>query len=78
MDDEQTKRLIQLLAAWDEATKVETIRASFVVAGFVYHVLGERVVISFSRHAVRGLEQEPEEEEEPQPRPRDLRRRIQN
>ena len=75
VDDEQTKRLILLLTAWDEATKVETIRASYVVAGFVYGMLGERVVISFSRHAVRGLQHEPEQEEEPQPRPRPRDRR---
>ena len=79
IDDEQTRRLIILLTAWDEAKKVGTIRASFEIAGFVYRMAGERVLVSFSRHAVRGLQQEGQEEEpQPQRRRRDRRRPIQN
>ena len=79
IDDEQTRRLILLLTAWDEAKKVGTIRASFEIAGFVYRMDDERVLVSFSRHAVRGLQQEGQEEEpQPQRRRRDRRRPIQN
>ena len=78
VEDDQTQRLILLLTAWDEATKVETIRSSFVVAGFGYHILGERVVLSFSRMDVRRLERGPEEEEENKPPPRDRRLPINN
>ena len=53
--DKQTARLLTILQSWDDAKKVRTIRASFRMAGFTYDLVDEtRLVVSFSREAVRG------------------------
>ena len=75
--DKQTKNLLQILTAWDNAKKIETIQASFEMAGYVYRLVGETLCVSFSRHAVRGIDLPPDEEELI-PRPVDHRRPIEN
>ena len=75
--DKQTKNLLQILTAWDNAKKIETIQASFEMAGYVYRLVGETLCVSFSRHAVRGIDL-PQDEEDPIVPPVDRRRPIEN
>ena len=74
--DPQTRNLLQLLTAWDNATKVGTIKTSFEMAGYFYNIVGDVLCVSFLRQAVRGIEHD--ENEEPIPRPRNCRRPNQN
>lgn len=66
--DAQTKRILKILRAWDDAKKVDTIRGSFEMAGFVYDLVDRKTSVSFSRAAVRSPEAH--NEEPPIPRPR--------
>ena len=75
--DKQTRNLLLILTAWDNAKKVGTIQASFKMAGYVYNMVGQTLCVSFSRHAVRGIEHD-EGEENLIPQPVDRRRRIEN
>ena len=74
--DPQTRNLLQLLTAWDNAKKVGRIKTSFKMAGDVYHLVDDVLCVSFYRQAVVGIEHP--EDEEPIPRPRNRRRPIQN
>ena len=73
VEDEQSKRLLKILQSWDDAKKVATIQASFEMAGFVYDLIDNRVVVSFSGEAVRSAEAH---REHPIPPPSGHRLRI--
>ena len=51
--DKQTERLSKILESWEDASKTSTIIGSFKLAGLVYRLLGDNLVVSFDPNNIK-------------------------